>query len=77
MAFWVGLVRFLKRTERKTSRFYGRWYPEFDLVVADGANGCTNKIEKESVGRRGRRRESIGTRDDLFSFVSRLFSFFF
>ncbi len=54
-------------------------YPEFDFgEVADGANGCTNKIEKRAldVGA-GVGRVSVRAMNFRFLFVSRSFSFFF
>ena len=54
-------------------------YPEFDFgEVADGANGCTNKIEKRAldVGA-GVGRVSVREMNVRFLFVSRSVSFFF
>ena len=53
-------------------------YPEFDFGFADGANGCTNKIEKRAldVGA-GVGRVSVRAMNFRFLFVSRSFSFFF
>ena len=53
-------------------------YPEFDFGVADGANGCTNKIEKRAldVGA-GVGRVSVREMNVRFHFVSRSVSFFF